>query len=170
MKIRNSIERDDKAKLNLTSAVDIVFLLLIFFLLTFRITANEGDFNVMMPRNGGGGIVDSFELPIQIRITANPDGSVSEIYYDGRLIGNEFSRLKKLILREAGAPGPEREKRVRERRIVFDCERDLNYKEVIAAVTAVSGRRLKNGEIEKLFERIEFKDRVTDSSKPRNEK
>ncbi|MFY7967519.1 MAG: ExbD/TolR family protein, partial [Pirellulaceae bacterium] len=49
MKIRKPPESAVKAELQMTSMIDIVFLLLIFFITTFKIAAQEGDFNVKMP-------------------------------------------------------------------------------------------------------------------------
>ncbi len=41
-----------KAELQMTSMIDIVFLLLIFFILTFKIAPQEGDFNIKLPKQG----------------------------------------------------------------------------------------------------------------------
>ena len=51
MKIRNR-EEAQKNELNMTSMIDIVFLLLIFFVMTFKIVELEGDFSVRMPLAG----------------------------------------------------------------------------------------------------------------------
>ena len=48
MKIRRDVEQE-KHELNMTSMIDIVFLLLIFFVMTFKIVELEGDFSVRMP-------------------------------------------------------------------------------------------------------------------------
>ncbi len=44
MKIRT--KGSDRAELQLTSMIDVVFLLLIFFVMTFKIAAQEGDFSI----------------------------------------------------------------------------------------------------------------------------
>ncbi|MDB4394215.1 biopolymer transporter ExbD, partial [Rhodopirellula sp.] len=44
MKIRNG-EEAQKSGLNMTSMIDVVFLLLIFFVMTFKIVELEGDFS-----------------------------------------------------------------------------------------------------------------------------
>ena len=38
--------------LQLTSMIDVVFLLLVFFILTFKVVAPEGNFSLAMPRDG----------------------------------------------------------------------------------------------------------------------
>jgi biopolymer transport protein ExbD len=44
---------NEKVEMQLTSMIDIIFLLLIFFVMTFKIAAQEGDFNIRMPIGGG---------------------------------------------------------------------------------------------------------------------
>ncbi len=51
----------------MTSMIDIVFLLLIFFITTFKIGAQEGDFNVKMPLSNSGAQNLSVDLPIKLR-------------------------------------------------------------------------------------------------------
>ena len=51
MKIRNTGRGDDgEVKLEMTPMIDIVFQLLVFFIMTFKIVSQEGDFNIKMPR------------------------------------------------------------------------------------------------------------------------
>lgn len=160
MKIRNSDAHQDKAELNMTSMIDIVFQLLVFFIMTFKITALEGDFTVKMPRvsSQNESIEDTFEDPIRIELKADEDGSILDIIVNGESKGQDFGELAKHVVALAGPPGPERRKMTSETEIEFDCDYDLKYAEVIAGITAVSGRRLPDGEIEKLFEKIKFKD------------
>ena len=40
---------EEKIELQMTPMIDIVFQLLVFFIMTFKIVAQEGDFNVKMP-------------------------------------------------------------------------------------------------------------------------
>ena len=50
MKIRNRDDRsEDKIELQMTPMIDIVFQLLVFFIMTFKIVTQEGDFNIKMP-------------------------------------------------------------------------------------------------------------------------
>jgi benzoyl-CoA-dihydrodiol lyase len=71
MKVRNK-EKEVKHEVNMTSMIDIVFLLLIFFVMTFKIVELEGDFSVRMPLAGTeGGVVDDTDLPLKLRLRAN---------------------------------------------------------------------------------------------------
>ena len=50
MKVRHSSSTGkDKIELQMTPMIDIVFQLLVFFIMTFKIVAQEGDFNIKMP-------------------------------------------------------------------------------------------------------------------------
>ncbi|MFN9436559.1 MAG: ExbD/TolR family protein, partial [Planctomycetota bacterium] len=63
----------EKVEMQLTSMIDVIFLLLIFFIMTFKISAQEGDFNIKMPIGGGQGAMDTTNIPIKLRLRANPD-------------------------------------------------------------------------------------------------
>lgn len=160
MKIRNADASHDKCELNMTSMIDIVFQLLVFFIMTFKITAMEGDFNVKMPRasSQNDSIDKPFDEPIKIQLKADEDGTILDIIVDGESKGKSFQSLANFVAAKAGPPGPERKRVIEETEVEFDCDYDLQYKEVIAAITAVSGKRRSDGEIEKLFEKIKFKD------------
>ena len=41
--------RRSRLQMNMTPMIDVVFQLLVFFIMTFKIVALEGDFNVRMP-------------------------------------------------------------------------------------------------------------------------
>ena len=160
MKIRNSEAHQENAELNMTSMIDIVFQLLVFYIMTFKITAMEGDFQVKMPRasSANDSIEQPFDEPIKIELMADEDGSILDIIVDGESKGTSFTALANHVTGLAGPPGPERTRIVAEKEVEFDCDYDLRYEEVIAGITAVSGKRNKDREIETLFQKIKFKD------------
>ncbi len=50
MKIRHITTSDDRTiRLQMTPMIDIVFQLLVFFIMTFKIVSQEGDFHIKMP-------------------------------------------------------------------------------------------------------------------------
>ncbi|MEK6237543.1 MAG: biopolymer transporter ExbD, partial [Planctomycetales bacterium] len=48
MKVRNQKD-SEKVELQMTPMIDIVFQLLVFFVMTFKIVSQEGDFDIKMP-------------------------------------------------------------------------------------------------------------------------
>ena len=51
MRVRNVDGiKDEKVEVQMTPMIDIVFQLLVFFIMTFKIVSLEGDFHVKMPR------------------------------------------------------------------------------------------------------------------------
>ena len=144
----------EKAELQLTSMIDVIFLLLIFFVMTFKIAAQEGDFNVKMPIGGGPGSADTTELPIKLRLRANADGELVDIVVNDSLtFGNDWTKLRGYILNVTGGNAPPTPEEGPE--VEIDLDYNLRYEHVIGAVTAVTGQRLGD-EVKRLVERIKF--------------
>jgi biopolymer transport protein ExbD len=144
----------EKVDMQLTSMIDVIFLLLIFFIMTFKISAQEGDFNVKMPIGGGQGAMDTTNIPIKLRLRANADGEITEIIVDeGRSFGNDFAQLRTFILQLTGGNAPPNPDEGPE--VEIDLDYNLRYEHVIAAITAVTGQR-QGDQIERLVERIKF--------------
>ncbi len=144
---------NDKAELQLTSMIDVIFLLLVFFVMTFKIAAQEGDFSVKMPI-GGVGPSDSTDLPIKLRLRANADGELADIVVNDSLsFGNDWGKLRGFILELTGGNAPPTPEDGPE--VEIDLDYNLRYEHVIRAVTAVTGQR-QGDEIKRLVERIKF--------------
>ncbi|MCA9108228.1 MAG: biopolymer transporter ExbD, partial [Planctomycetales bacterium] len=80
---------DEKIELQMTPMIDIVFQLLVFFIMTFKIAAMEGDFNIKMPLSAPSeGSPEEREMPpFQLRMAANPDGSLRSMRLDQQTLG-----------------------------------------------------------------------------------
>ncbi len=144
----------EKVEMQLTSMIDVIFLLLIFFIMTFKISAQEGDFNVKMPVGGGQGAMDTTNIPIKLRLRANADGEIADIVVDeGRSFGNDFTQLRAFILQLTGGNAPPNPDEGPE--VEIDLDYNLRYEHVIAAITAITGQR-QGDQIERLVERIKF--------------
>lgn len=144
----------EKVEMQLTSMIDVIFLLLIFFIMTFKISAQEGDFNIKMPIGGGQGAMDTTNIPIKLRLRANVDGEITDIVVDeGRSFGNDFTQLRAFILQLTGGNAPPNPDEGPE--VEIDLDYNLRYEHVIAAITAVTGQR-QGDQIERLVERIKF--------------
>jgi biopolymer transport protein ExbD len=158
MKIRQfHIGREDKVEMQMTPMIDIVFQLLAFFTMSFKIGVEEGDFNVKMPLAApSAGVPDESLLPpLKLKLMADEDGRLRP---DGIQLNErsfaDFAGLhgyiRSLVGEESG-PGS-----VGDLEIEIDCDYQLRYASAIEAVTAVSGYIDANGNIVKLIEKIKF--------------
>ena len=144
----------EKAELQLTSMIDVIFLLLIFFVMTFKIAAQEGDFNVKMPIGGGPGSADTTELPIKLRLRANADGELVDIVVNDSLtFGNDWTKLRGYILNVTGGNAPPTPEEGPE--VEIDLDYNLRYSHVITAISTITGQR-QGDQIQRLVERIKF--------------
>jgi biopolymer transport protein ExbD len=154
MRIRHR-ERGEKVELQMTPMIDIVFLLNIFFLLTFKIVLPEGDFNVQMPSAAAAQAADPTEtLPLRLVLKAGPNGELTDLRLAGRSFGSggdAFARLQQHVRSIVGDGGPA----AAEQEVELDCDYGLNYEYVVRAITAVTGY-IENGQRHKLIERIKF--------------
>jgi biopolymer transport protein ExbD len=156
MKIRHG-ESTDKIQLLMTPMIDVVFLLNIFFMCTFKIVLPEGDFNIHMPSAAAARAVEPSEtLPLTLRIEAGPGGQLANLQLAGRSFGNgpdAFARLHQYIrslVNDAGGPGT-----ASDQEIELDCDYDLRYDYVMRAITAITGY-IEGGQQHKLIQRIKF--------------
>jgi len=80
MKIRGGQDREG-VKLDMTSMIDIVFQLLVFFVMTFKITSLEGDFNINMPATGAptDPIEPALDSLISVYLQETPEHSLQGI-------------------------------------------------------------------------------------------
>lgn len=158
MKIRNT-GREDKIELQMTPMIDIVFQLLVFFIMTFKIVLPEGDFNIKMPSPAKQVNPTPTETPtLTLTMTAGDEGQLASLKLGDRAFvdnesGSAFDNLRGHIIglvNDEGGPGT-----ASEQEIELDCDYDLDYQHVIQAITAISGY-IKDGQRFKLIERIRF--------------
>jgi biopolymer transport protein ExbD len=141
--------------LDMTPMIDVVFQLLAFFLMTFRVVAAEGDFQVRMPlTRHDASRADSTDLPLRVRLAAAPGGELSRIELNGQAV-ESFAALHAHVYALVGSergPGS----RGGPSEVELDCDSELAYHYVIEAVTAVSGHVAEDGRVVKLFDKIRF--------------
>ncbi|QDU98190.1 ExbD/TolR family protein [Lignipirellula cremea] len=167
MKVRNQNTEGDKIELQMTPMIDIVFQLLVFFIMTFKIANMEGDFNIKMPsaapREGPTDPNETPPITIHMR-DADQDGNLDlgSFAMDQQGLANMADLTTRMFQRVY--PGGEINEASKEDapEVVLDCDPTLRYEFVIEAITAVSGEKRKapNGEdiVIKLAEKIRFKD------------
>ena len=154
MRIRN-IAAKEKIELQMTPMIDIVFQLLVFFVMTFRIVALEGDFNIKMPAAAPSqGTPDEEQLPpMTLRLAADDDGQLSGIQLNDIGFGS-FDELHQHVMGIVGTDaGPGL---LSGAEIELDCDYNLKYAAVTDAITAVLGHKTEDGTIVKLIEKIRF--------------
>lgn len=142
-----------KIPIDMTPMIDIVFQLLTFFIMTLKIAAQEGDFNIKMPLSAPrAGVPDSQVPPIKLRLVSGTDGSCQDIIMNDRSFGADgWQALHQEVagLVREGSLDASAE-------VELNCDYNLKYENVIRAITAVSGQRQPNGDIIKLIEKIKF--------------
>jgi biopolymer transport protein ExbD len=139
MQIRGRGASPGKVDVQLTSMIDVVFQLLAFFLVTFKVAAVEGDFALKLPPPGtlpfGGA-----RTTIDVRLSAAADGELRQVAATGgpAFAGNDaagFRRLSEHVARqtaEARAAGQE------EPEVRIAADDGLRYEFIIDAMAAAS--------------------------------
>lgn len=163
MRIRNrwTHSRRSARPTEMTSMIDIVFLLLIFFVMTFRVVADEGDLGMAVP--AGQRQLRLLQAPprlVAIRLEAGDDGHLRRILLDGRLIEPsanasatvQLHKYIRALVADHDGTGV---------RLVAEIRSDstLRYHYALDAITAVSGYRAGRGpdaEIVPLIEKVRF--------------
>ncbi len=155
MKLRHMANKlGDRVDIQMTPMIDIVFLLLIFFVFNFRIIVQEGDFNIRMPVAGPAMSTDlDTQLPIKVRLTSDTDGNLTGIEMGDQKLPNFAALHEQIMARVGGDAGPEASDKLEAE---LDCDYNLKYRFVIAAVTAVSGYVTPDGHIVKLIQKIKL--------------
>jgi biopolymer transport protein ExbD len=143
-----------KLQIDMTPMIDIVFQLLVFFVMTLNIVPPEGDLGMQMPltRRGPGAAALDEVPPMTLTLRADAEGNCSEVLLNDRTFQGR-DRWKELHTFVAGLVGQGASRAEAEVEIVADY--DLKHEHVIEAITAVSGS-VENGRVIKLIEKIKF--------------
>ena len=81
-----------KAELDITPLIDVVFLLLIYFMVTASLVQKEADLSFMLPVNVPTS--EPIKLPIEVLIEVSPEG---DIVIEGMVIGQGEQTLDALV-------------------------------------------------------------------------
>jgi biopolymer transport protein ExbD len=129
----------EKVVIDMTPMIDVVFQLLIFFMLTLKIKTDEGDFSINMPLGQSQATTDMMP-DLKVRMVANPDGTLAALQFGRRNLGTgdrAYAELNQQVLAVIGRPGGAFSKDLA---VEIDPDYELDYSEVMKAITAVSGR------------------------------
>ncbi len=154
MKLTSDSGEFKRTDFNMTPMIDVCFQLLIFFMLTLKVLATEGDFDIRMPiaAPSEGKPEDQDNPPMVVRLKAGPAGQLSGIVLTETPMKN-FTELRNKIRSICESRGNSQTLEVE-----FDCDYTLRYEYVVDAITAVSGYVGDDGKsIIKLVEKIKFK-------------
>jgi len=150
----------EEVKLEMTSMIDIVFQLLVFFIMTFKVVAMEGDFDIRMPL---ATVIPDIEIqplnyPIVVYLEADADGAINSIAVDNkeRFVGPDmFQQLTRYVEGVLAAGGnPESVAKIE---VEFDIDSALRYGDTVKGIEAVSGK-IVGDDVVKLISKISFKD------------
>jgi biopolymer transport protein ExbD len=167
MRIRHAKPSDQKIQLQMTPMIDIVFQLLVFFIMSFRIVAQEGDFNIKMPlaSRQTGLPDDSPLLSLHVRLLADDTGRLRP--RGGIIVNNDvrFNSMEELHNYIIGIVGGDEPSARADTEVELDCDFTLHYEHVIEAITAVSGYVDRStGRVERLIEKVKFTPPPDDAS------
>lgn len=158
MKLRSSGREAEKIEPQMAPMIDVVFQLLIFFMLTLNIVEPEGDFSVNMPITDNSPATDNEPVyDIKVRLLANEDGSLKSIRMAQVDLGNGpnvFAGLNNEILKIIGRPNNPITK---DMEVEIEADYNLHFEYTLKAVSACTGRLDSTGQhIIRYIEKIKF--------------
>ena len=162
MSLRNLKIKAEPAKLQMTSMIDVVFLLLAFFVITFKTPQIEGDFNIKMPVDAESNAMPSEEeiTPVTVRLTAGSDRKLSGITFGSKPLGTDMKALRAALfdyLQFDPGKGTTEGTDIRDDlEIELDCDYDLDYRFTMEAITAVTGYINSENQVVRLVEKVKF--------------
>ncbi len=147
-----------KVEIPMAPMIDIVFQLLIFFMLNLKIVAPEGNFNINLPISAPANAAQDVNLPeIKVGLRSDRDGNLTQLTLGGNNLGNDnaaFDRLNKEILNVIGRPGNPLTKDVE---VELDADFECQYKYVVKAISSCTGRLdRQTNQIARYIEKIKF--------------
>lgn len=160
MKIRNRTGVH-RIETQMAPMIDVVFQLLIFFMLTLKIIEPEGDFDINMPLGAPSesAETDADLPPFKVRLEAVPEtGELAQLYFNGQGLGTgggAFQLLNNEILKAVNAlkaAGPDN---VDKQEVEIDPDYGLDYEYIISAIGACSGKMV-DGRMVRYISRIKF--------------
>jgi biopolymer transport protein ExbD len=142
----------EKIEAQMAPMIDVVFQLLIFFMLTLKIVEPEGDFTVNMPIGQSVAETDTPKPPV-IKVRMKADPTTGEMYSmtiarkelfatapgttQEEKSSAAFQRLNSEILKAIGSPG---NPLAEDQEVELDPDYELNSKYLINAIGACRGR------------------------------
>ncbi|MCA9049773.1 MAG: biopolymer transporter ExbD [Planctomycetaceae bacterium] len=161
MKIRGRGGKAEKMETPMSAMIDVVFQLLIFFMLTLKIIEPEGNFDINMPLGAPqtSSVSDADLPPFKVRMEADPaTGELCQLFFNNQPMCSgppAFQRLNMEILKSVNAlqaAGPDS---LDKQEVEIDPDFRLKYKNIIAAISACSGAMV-DGKMVRYIKKIKF--------------
>ena len=166
MRISGAFDRENEnVTLNMTAMIDIVFQLLVFFIMTFKIVALEGDFNVRMPlasETPPDQMMEDVPTLITVKLSAGDNGNISGIEVDDQIESQSYTGqemfveltnfVERVLAAETDPTGAS------DTEVEFEIDYNLKYQYTVKAIGAVSGKVMPDDSIKTLVEKIKFRD------------
>lgn len=146
-------------RLPLVPLIDVLFLLLLFFMLNLKIITPEKSFTANLP--GGppsSATVSAAGLPdIKVGLRSDRDGRLTQLTLGSQNLGNDeaaFERLSREILRLIGRPG---HPLTRDIEVELDADFETQHRYVVKAISVCTGRfDPQTKQIARYVEKIKF--------------
>ena len=147
-----------KVDIPMSPMIDIVFQLLIFFMLTLKILSPEGDFNINMPLGAVGAPDPDVVPPTNLDgvIQANADGSLQQLSFGGRPLGNNVPACFDALNREVEIAVRDAKKFAEDVEVTLSPDYNIDYKYTVAAISACRGKMKPDGTMVTFVEKIKF--------------
>jgi biopolymer transport protein ExbD len=141
MKLHNRSSGPTKVEIPMAPMIDIVFLLLIFFMLNLKIVSPDGNFHVNLPSGAPSVAAAEQSHPdIKVGMVSDRQGNLVQLTLGSKNLGNDemaFERLNNEILKIIGRPGNPLTKDIE---VEIDADYETQYKYVVKAISKCTGR------------------------------
>ncbi|MGC3967529.1 MAG: biopolymer transporter ExbD [Pirellulales bacterium] len=132
-----------KVDVQLTPMIDVVFQLLAFFLVTFRVAAVEGDFNLRLPHADRLSHGTDGPDKCVIRLTANDRGDLGHWRLNHRMSGQGAASLHLLRSELRGLVNAAHAADQEPPEFELRADRPTRYEHMLAAIEALGGPEFK---------------------------
>jgi len=141
----------------MTPLIDVVFLLLTFFVISFKIVMPEGDFGIKMPLTGGETVPTAAQPlpvePVRVRLVADVAGNLVDIQVGTSHLGPDPQKLREQVIKLVETVASEQERKNLE--AIIDYDYHLKFQHTIDALTAISGY-LSDNTVIPLIDKVNF--------------
>ncbi|MDB5346225.1 MAG: Biopolymer transport protein ExbD/TolR [Schlesneria sp.] len=140
MKFANSTV-PTKIVIPMAPMINVIFLLLIFSMLSMKIVSPEANFNINLPVTAPSHAQSHASLPvIKVGLESDRDGNLTQLTLGGTNLGNDeaaFDRLNKELLLLIGRPGHPHTKDIE---VELDADYECQYQYVAKAISLCTGK------------------------------